>query len=64
MEGELVTEIYHLVPFSHVSAPEHSSDCPLEDSNVTPRLPRVPAQSGANWFGKKLWEPKRVKSVL
>lgn len=50
--------------FPHISDPELSSDCPLEDGDIMLRLPRVPPQSGANWFGKKLRKPKGVKSVL
>lgn len=48
--------------FPHVSGSEQGSDRPVKGGDTTLPLPRVPVQSGANWFGKKNFtNPKGYK---
>lgn len=50
--------------FPHVSGSEQGSDRPVEGGDITLPLPRVPVQSGANWFGKKPCKPTGIKSIF
>lgn len=61
--GELVLEI---APYS--SSPRFwlwaGSDRPVEGGDITLPLPRVPVQSGANWFEKNLHKPEGIKNIF